>query len=102
MTKQRCTLACPDELRERGVRPSARLRGKPRDCMETGLLAGHLHVWWHQARRSGHEMAERVMKNMGLQAVVRGRTVIATDPDAARPCPDDKVGRDFVADWPNR
>ena len=42
------------------------------------------------------------MKVMGLQGVVRGKPVITTNPDAAQPCPDDKVNRAFVADMPNQ
>ena len=61
---------------------------------------------WHQLRRSGHDIArctvERLMKVMGLQGVVRGKKVITTNPDAAQPCPDDKVNRAFVADTPNQ
>ena len=61
---------------------------------------------WHQWRRSGHDIArctvERRMRIMGLQGVVRGKKVITTNPDAAQPCPDDKVNRAFVADGPNR
>ena len=61
---------------------------------------------WHQLRREGREIArctvERLMKTMGLQGVVRGKKVITTHPDAAQPCPDDKVNRTFVADMPNQ
>ena len=61
---------------------------------------------WHQLRREGRDIArctvERLMKVMGLQGVVRGRPVITTNPDAAQPCPDDKVNRAFVADMPNQ
>ena len=61
---------------------------------------------WHQLRREGRDIArctvERLMKVMGLQGVVRGRPVITTNPDAAQPCPDDKVNRAFVAQMPNR
>ena len=61
---------------------------------------------WHQLRREGHDIArctvERLMKAMGLQGVVRGKPVITTNPDAAQPCPDDKVNRAFVADMPNQ
>jgi len=42
------------------------------------------------------------MKVMGLQGVVRGRTVVTANPDTARPCPDHKVNRVFVTDMPNR
>ncbi len=61
---------------------------------------------WHQLRRGGHDIArctvERLMKTMGLHGVVRGKKVITTNPDAAQPCPDDKVNRAFVADMPNQ
>ncbi len=42
------------------------------------------------------------MKAMGLHGVVRGKTVITTNPDASQPCPDDKVNRAFVAAMPNQ
>jgi transposase InsO family protein len=61
---------------------------------------------WHQLRREGRDIArctvERLMKVMGLQGVVRGKKVVTTNPDAAQPCPDDKVKRVFVADMPNQ
>jgi len=61
---------------------------------------------WHQLRRSGHDIArctvERLMKAMELQGVVRGKKVITTNPDAAQPCPDDKVNRAFVSAMPNQ
>jgi len=61
---------------------------------------------WHQLRREGHDIArctvERLMKVMGLQGVVRGKKMITTNPDAAQPCPDDKVNRAFVAAMPNQ
>ncbi|SPJ25814.1 hypothetical protein PAA8504_03666 [Palleronia abyssalis] len=70
---------------------------------------------WHVLRREGVAQAdgapmtavarctvERLMREMGLQGVVRGKKVITTNPDAARPCPDDKVNRAFHADRPNQ
>ena len=61
---------------------------------------------WHQLRREGHDIArctvERLMKAMGLQGVVRGKKVITTNPDAAQPCPQDKVNRAFIAQMPNQ
>mgnify|MGYP001828430155 FL=1 len=61
---------------------------------------------WHALRREGRDIArctvERLMRAMGLQGVVRGKKVITTNPDAAQPCPDDKVNRAFVADMPNQ
>jgi transposase InsO family protein len=61
---------------------------------------------WHALRREGHDITrctvERLMRVMQIQGVVRGRRVITTNPDAAQPCPDDKVNRAFVARMPNQ
>jgi len=45
---------------------------------------------------------ERLMREMGLQGVVRGKKVRTTIPDAGAPCPMDKVNRNFRAPAPNR
>lgn len=42
------------------------------------------------------------MRTLGLQGVVRGKKVITTNPDTSRPCPQDKVYRQFKADQPNQ
>ena len=62
---------------------------------------------WKQLKREGIEVArcsvERLMAQMGLQGVVRGRAFKRTtivDEDAQRPA--DLVRRDFTADRPNR
>jgi len=39
---------------------------------------------------------------MGIKGVVRGRKIVTTNPDTARPCPDDKVNRQFKAERPNQ
>lgn len=61
---------------------------------------------WRQLRREGWQVArctvERLMDAMGLQGVVRGKTVKTTRGDKARPCPQDKVNRDFRAARPNQ
>jgi transposase InsO family protein len=61
---------------------------------------------WHALKRSGVEVArctvERLMREMGLKGVVRGKRVITTNPDTTRPCPDDKVNRAFQAERPNQ
>jgi transposase InsO family protein len=61
---------------------------------------------WHALRREGRDIArctvERLMQTTGLQGVVRGKKVVTTNPDAAQPCPDDKVNRAFVAEMPNQ
>jgi putative transposase len=62
-------------------------------------------VWW-QLRREGFPVArctvERLMRQMGLQGVIRGRTVRTTIGDKAAPCPLDHVNRQFHAPAPNR
>jgi transposase InsO family protein/transposase-like protein len=61
---------------------------------------------WPALRREGFDVArctvERLMKSMGIKGVVRGRRIITTNPDAARPCPDDKVNRQVRAQRPNQ
>tara|TARA_R110002072_G_scaffold294976_1_gene465597 strand:+ start:702 stop:1442 length:741 start_codon:yes stop_codon:yes gene_type:complete len=61
---------------------------------------------WHVLRREGRDIArctvERLMQALQIQGVVRGRKVVTTNPDAAQPCPDDKVNRAFVAQMPNQ
>lgn len=61
---------------------------------------------WHSLQREGRQVArctvERLMHTMGLKGVIRGRKVITTRPDTARPCPDDRVNRQFRADSPNQ
>jgi len=42
------------------------------------------------------------MQVLQIQGVVRGKKVVTTNPDAAQPCPDDKVNRAFVAQMPNQ
>jgi transposase InsO family protein len=60
---------------------------------------------WHQLRRNGHDIArctvELLMPLHEFQGVVRGQKK-TTIPDAAQPCPDDKVNRQFVAAMPNQ
>ena len=44
----------------------------------------------------------RLMRQMGLAGVVRGRSMRTTVPDKATPCPADKVNRQFQAPRPNQ
>ncbi|GCE85270.1 transposase [Komagataeibacter diospyri] len=61
---------------------------------------------WHSLQREGRKVArctvERLMRQMGLKGVTRGRKVITTRPDTVRPCPDDRVNRQFQAEAPNQ
>ncbi|WP_429573997.1 IS3 family transposase [Paraburkholderia sp. UCT70] len=60
---------------------------------------------WTQLKREGIVAArctvERLMKQMGLRGVVRGKTVRTTVSDGSTPCPKDLVNRQFTAERPN-
>jgi len=60
---------------------------------------------WRQMMREGFAVARctvaRLMREMGLKGVVRGRSIRTTIPDIAAPCPLDRVNRFFKAPRPN-
>jgi putative transposase len=60
---------------------------------------------WKQLRREGFQVArctvERLMRQLGLAGVVRGKVVKTTHSDKAMPCPRDQVNRQFHAERPN-
>ena len=61
---------------------------------------------WRQMLREGIKLARctvaRLMRQLGLKGVVRGKAVKTTVPDKAASCPLDKVQRRFRAPAPNR
>lgn len=61
---------------------------------------------WRQMLREGFGGArctvERLMKELGLQSVRRGKQVRTIVPDRSAPCPCDKVNRNFQPPAPNR
>jgi len=61
---------------------------------------------WRQMKREGIDAArctvERLMREAGLQGVIRGKSVRTTVSDKAAPCPLDHVNRQFHAPAPNR
>ena len=61
---------------------------------------------WRQMNREGFTIArctvERLMRDMGLHGVIRGKPVRTTISDKATPCPLDHVNRQFHAPAPNR
>jgi transposase InsO family protein len=65
---------------------------------------GARKVWW-QLQREGLAVArctvERLMQQMGLKGIVRGKTVKTTISDADAVCPLDRVNRQFSAERPN-
>ena len=60
---------------------------------------------WRQLRRESKDVArctvERLMRNMDLQGVIRGKPLRTTVQDKAAPCPLDHVKRQFHAPRPN-
>lgn len=61
---------------------------------------------WRQMQREGFDVARcsvaRLMRDLGLQGVIRGKPVRTTTSDKASPCPLDHVNRQFHAPAPNR
>ena len=61
---------------------------------------------WRQLNREGVPVArctvERLMRQLGLQGVRRGKTPRTTLPDPKAPCPLDRVNRQFRAERPNQ
>jgi len=61
---------------------------------------------WRQLGREGVAIARctvaRLMREMGLQGVVRGRVKRTTVSEKATPCPRDHVNREFWAERPNQ
>jgi putative transposase len=61
---------------------------------------------WRQLNREGFAIArctvERLMHEMGLAGVIRGKPVRTTVSNRAAPCPLDQVNRQFHAPAPNR
>ena len=60
---------------------------------------------WRQMNREGFDVArctvQRLMRELGLQGVIRGKPVRTTIADKAAPCPLDQVNRQFHAPAPN-
>jgi transposase InsO family protein len=61
---------------------------------------------WHAMRREGYDLArctvERLMRDIGIEGVRRGKKVKTTWSDKAQPCPMDRVNRQFRATMPNQ
>jgi len=61
---------------------------------------------WHVLLRDNEDVArctvERLMRDLGLKGVLRGKKIVTTNPDTSQPCTDDKVNRLFIADRPNK
>ena len=62
---------------------------------------GAWKVWRQMQREGARCTVERLMRDLGLQGVIRGKPVKTTISDKAAPCPLDQVNRQFHAPAPN-
>ena len=108
----------PSTYRERVAqrRDRARLSARARRDLElkpqiARVFAENFAVYgvrkvWRQMRREDFAVArctvERLMRQMGLRGVIRGKPVRTTISDKAAPCPLDHVNRQFHAPAPDR
>ncbi len=96
--------ADPSRLSPRAKR-DARLRLEIRRVHRKNFGVYGARKVWRQLKREGFSLArctvERLMRQMGLQGAVRGRTFKTTIPDDWAALPADRVERDFTATRPN-
>jgi putative transposase len=81
------------------------LRREIRRVFEENFAVYGVRKVWRQMLRDGIRVARctvgRLMRQMGLKGVVRGKAVKTTVSDKATPCPLDRVNRQFRAPAPN-
>jgi transposase InsO family protein len=96
--------ADPSRLPKRAKRDII-LRGQVRRVWLANRLVYGARKVWKQLKREGLAVARctvaRLMRQMGLVGVIRGRKVKTTTPGPAKDCPLDLVARDFTASRPN-
>jgi len=99
------TRADPEKLSARAKRDITMKPEIERVFAENFEVYGARKVW-RQMLREGFAVArctvERLMADLGLQGVIRGKIVRTTVQDKAAPCPLDHVNRVFHAPAPNR
>ena len=94
----------PDRLPPRARRDVV-LRAQIRRVWEENFRVYGVRKVWRQLHREGIEVARcttaRLMNQMGLAGVIRGKPVKTTVSNPAAPCPRDRVNRQFRATRPN-
>src|SRR5690606_9720854 len=82
--------ACPESAPAR-VRRDAGLSVEIRRVFDENFQAYGVRKVWRQMKREGHDVARctvaRLMRNMGLQGVIRGKRVRTTVADKTAVCP---------------
>ena len=95
----------PDLRSDRAKRDEA-LRPEIDRVWQANMSAYGADKVWKQMNREEIAVArctvERLMKQLGLQGVRRGKAVRTTIPDSKASCPLDRVNRQFRADRPNQ
>ncbi len=96
--------ADPSRLSARARRDAA-LRPEIKRVLDDNFRVYGVRKVWHQMRREGFDVARctvaRLMKEMGIEGVIRGKKVKTTIPDKSAPCPMDRVNRKFRVPAPN-
>uniref|UniRef100_UPI001D0B7F9B IS3 family transposase n=1 Tax=Roseobacter weihaiensis TaxID=2763262 RepID=UPI001D0B7F9B len=96
--------ANPDLLSDRAKRDKA-LRPEIERVWEQNYKVYGVRKVWHQMKREGFDIARctvaRLMKDIGIEGVIRGKKARTTIPSKSPPCPLDKVNRQFKASAPN-
>jgi putative transposase len=81
------------------------LRTEIRRVFETNFGVYGVRKVWRQLDREGTSIARctvaRLMRQIGLRGVVRGKETRTTVPGKGMPCPADRVNRQFRAPRPN-
>jgi transposase InsO family protein len=96
--------ADPSKAPARTRRDTA-LRGTIQRVFDENFRVYGVRKVWRQMMREGESVARctvaRLMKDMGLRGVIRGKPVKTTVSNRAAPCPLDRVNRQFRAPRPN-
>ena len=96
--------ANPELLSDRAKRDTV-LRPEIERVWEQNYKVYGVRKVWHQMKREGFDVARctvaRLMKDLGLEGVIRGKKARTTIPDKSQPCPLDKVNRQFRVPAPN-
>jgi transposase InsO family protein len=102
------SLACRESPQKRSIRARRddQLREEIHRVWESNYSVYGYRKVWRQLIREGFSVARctvaRLMKNMGIEGVRRGRNVKTTVSVAGEPCPLDLLDRQFVAERPNQ
>lgn len=96
--------AGPARLSDRAGRDVG-LRSEIPRVFEADFRVHGVRKVWRRMRREGFDVARRtvarLMKDMGIEGVTRGKKIRTTIADKAAPCPLDRVNRQFRAPAPD-